>query len=69
MLFLVILAYFIIALIEMPPLYEKKQKSEFLAFIVLLSFVLILSLLINFGVKLPSASKVIEKIVKYILGK
>jgi len=69
MLFLIILVYFVIALLEVIPLYKKKQKKEVLAYSLLLSLALILSILISLGVELPSASRIIEKIVKFILGK
>lgn len=69
MLFLIILIYSIIALIEMVPLYRKKQSKELIAYMALLSVALILSLLMNLGVELPSASRAIEVIVKFMLGK
>jgi len=53
----------------MIPLYKKKQKKELLLYTVLLSVALILSLLVSFGVEIPSASKTIEKIIKFMLGK
>jgi len=67
--FLIIIIYLIIALIEMVPLYKKNQKKEFLAYMVLLSTALILSLLIYFGAQLPSASRVVAKIVKFMIAK
>jgi uncharacterized membrane protein YwzB len=69
MLFLIILIYFIIAFIDMMPLYKKKQKKELLVYMVLLSVALTLSLLLSFGVEILSTSKAIEKIVKLMLGK
>ncbi len=69
MLFILIFIYCFIAFIEIVPLYKKKQKKESLACMLLISVALVLSLLIQAGVSLPSASKIIEKIVKFILGK
>jgi hypothetical protein len=69
MLFLVISIYFIIAFIEIVPLYKKKQKKELLVYMTLLSVALILSILMCFGVEFPSASRIIAKIVKFILRK
>jgi len=68
MLILIIFMYGIIAFIELVPVYNKNQKKEVTAYMVLLSVALILSILIHFGVEIPSASKTIAKIVKFILG-
>lgn len=69
MLFILIFIYGFIAFIEIVPLYKKRQKKESLAYMLLISVALVLSLLIQGGASLPSASKIIEKIVKFILGK
>lgn len=67
--FLLILMCFIIGFIEMVPLYKKKQNREFLMYVIFFSVTLILSLLISFGVEIPSASRAIKKIVNFMLGK
>jgi hypothetical protein len=69
MLFLIILSYVIIALIEVAQLYKKNQKKECITYMILLSVALILSILLYLGVEMPSASRLIAKIVKFLIGK
>lgn len=68
MIVLIILAYLIIGLIEIIPLYKKKKKKELILYSITFGFAFILSLLLSLGVKIPSPAKPIEKVVKLIIG-
>jgi len=66
MFILILIAFVIIALLEMVPLYKGKNKKEFILYSSLYAIALILSLLMSFGVKLPSVANFIKVIVMFV---
>lgn len=64
--FLLILAFTGIALVEIPGLFRKKQWGELAAFFVLLAIGFTLSLLQAIGVKVPNPDKGIEFLIKLL---
>jgi len=66
MFILILIAFVIIALLEMVPLYKGKNKKEFILYSSLYTIALILSLLMSFGVKLPSVANFIKVIVMFV---
>jgi len=66
MFILILIAFVIIALLEMVPLYKGKNKKEFILYSSLYGIALILSLLMSFGVKLPSVANFIKVIVMFV---
>lgn len=66
MVILVIVAFIIIALLEMVPLYKGKNKKEFILYSSLYSIAFILSFLMSIGVKLPSVANYIKVIVMFV---
>lgn len=67
MFIIVILIFTIIALVEIKPLYKNKQKKELILYSILLASSFILSILMSFGIKLPSVSSFIKVIVDHIV--
>jgi len=63
---LVLAAFIVIALLEMVPLYKGKNKKEFILYCSLYSIAFILSMLMSFGVKLPSVANFIKVIVMFV---
>lgn len=69
MFIIVILIYLIIGLLEILPLIRQKQKKELIIYSVLFSGAFIMSLLLSFGIELPSPAGPIETVVKAIIRK
>lgn len=69
MFIIIILVFFIIAWAEMVPLYKNKKKKELTVYSVFFCTAFILSMLISFGVEIPSVAKGIKVIVEAIIGK
>ncbi|PAB58216.1 hypothetical protein [Anaeromicrobium sediminis] len=69
MLFLVLIVYGIIGIIEITPLVKKKKKKDLVVYLVLYTSALVLSVLISIGVKIPSPAIPIQKMVESIIGK
>ncbi|SHH07956.1 hypothetical protein [Tepidibacter thalassicus] len=69
MVFLVILAYLIIGVIEIVPLLKKNQKKELVLYSITFILAFVISILLSLGVKIPSPAKAIEKVVLTVLGK
>ncbi len=63
---LLIIAFIIIILFEVPPLIKKKYWRELIAFSLFLGFGFFLSLLLVLGVDIPSPAKEIEGVIKMI---
>ncbi|WP_066502134.1 hypothetical protein [Abyssisolibacter fermentans] len=66
---LIILAYLIIGLLEIIPLYKQGDKKELIVYCTLFGFAFVLSLLLSFGVKIPSPANGIRVAVEAIIGK
>jgi len=69
MIFLVIIFYITVFIIEVIPLIKNNMKKEIYLFSTLLVFAFIFSLLISLGVNIPSPAEPIKKIVFAIIGK
>lgn len=67
LIFLLIAVFIVIALYEIPDLSRKKYWCELAAFSFFMLLVLVLSLLLTIGVKIPSPMKGIEYFYKEIL--
>ena len=66
---LTLFIYIIFAVFEIIPLYRRKQKRELYLYIPIMSAALLICLLINMDVKLPSPAKIIESMVNMIVRK
>ncbi|MCG8540049.1 MAG: hypothetical protein MJA82_08940 [Clostridia bacterium] len=66
---LIILAYLVIGIIEMVPLYKKNRKKELTVYTIFFLTAFIISLLLSLGVKIPSPAKPIEDVINRILGR
>lgn len=66
---LVIIAYSLLIIIEVKPLYKKKLWHDFWVYIALGIFSFTIALLICFDVKIPSPSKPIQEFITAIFGK
>ncbi|MBM7855092.1 putative membrane protein SirB2 [Desulfohalotomaculum tongense] len=62
------LAYLILGFIEIFPLYKNNQKKEAAFNTAVFLFSLIISLLLNSGIKIPSAARVIEQSLSLFIG-
>lgn len=69
MVYLLILAFLVIAVLEIPELFRKRLWGELAAFAVLFVIGFILGFLQAIGVKLPSPNKGIEFLVKTVAKK
>ena len=67
MVFLLILVFIVIALIEIPSLIRKKYWRELVVFLFFLLFVFIMTLLQIIGIKLPNPVKGLEYLIKDVL--
>lgn len=67
MIFLLIMVFIAIVLLEVPGLIRKKYWRELTVFSLLLLLAFILSLLQTMGVKIPSPMKGIQYLIKDIL--
>lgn len=63
---LVVLIFGVLALIDLPGLYRKKQWPEFITSSVIFSLGFVLSVFHVMGVKLPNPNKGIEYLIKLI---
>lgn len=66
---LIIIVFAFIAWLEMVPLYRRRMMKELSLYAVLYTIALVLSLLMSFGVEIPSVARMIENIVNLFLGK
>ncbi|MCT4509834.1 MAG: hypothetical protein N4A48_13960 [Tepidibacter sp.] len=66
--FLIILAYLIIGFLEIVPLVKKHKNKELILYCSIFSISLIMSILLGFGVEIPSPAKYIEKVVLMVVG-
>lgn len=66
MMILIVMAFFSLALLEIPGLIEKKYWRELAVFSLLLALGFILSLLLTLGVQFPYISTAIGNLVKKI---
>jgi len=64
--FMLILSFIVIAMIDIPKLIKSKKWGELTASSVLLSIGFILSLLMTLGVKVPNPNKGIEFLIKML---
>ncbi|WDV45278.1 hypothetical protein PV797_17375 [Clostridiaceae bacterium M8S5] len=69
MFLIVIIAYLIIGFLEIIPLYKKGDKKELIVYCSLLGIAFTISMLLSFGVDLPSPANGIRYIVELIIGK
>ncbi|AFM43018.1 hypothetical protein Desaci_4156 [Desulfosporosinus acidiphilus SJ4] len=67
MIFILILVFIGIALVEVPGLIRKKYWRELIVFSTFLSFSFIVALLQTIGVKLPNPMRGIDYLIKDIL--
>lgn len=68
MILLLIGAFFIILLLDLPALLLKKQSRELVVFLILWSVGLAMCFLLTIGIKLPSPAKGAEAIINLFLG-
>lgn len=66
---LVVIAYSLLIIFEIKPLYKKKLWHDFWVYIVLCTFSLTIALLLCFDAKIPSPSKPIQEFITAIFGK
>ncbi|WP_018248833.1 hypothetical protein [Orenia marismortui] len=64
---LIIIAYIIIALLEIPALMKETNKRELILYSLLFSSSLAFSILLGLEIKLIDPAKIIENIVKLII--
>jgi hypothetical protein len=64
----VILVGFIFAIIDLVPLYKEEQWVSFFLYVTLLGIALIIGILLDFKVVIPSPAEPIKKIVSFIFG-
>ncbi|MEA4902969.1 hypothetical protein [Desulfitobacterium sp.] len=64
--FVLLLVFALIALLEIPKLIRKKEWPELITFSILLTIGFILSFLQVIGVELPNPNKGIEKLIKLL---
>jgi hypothetical protein len=69
MYFIITLAYLLIALSEIIPLYKNKQKKELWLYSALMLFSFMISLLLASEVTLPKPADFVEQIVSYLANK
>lgn len=62
----VTIVYILFSVFEMISLLKEKKKKELIAFTLIMSFAFIISMLLIFGVKLPSFDRFIGNIVTSI---
>ncbi len=69
MIVLIVMVYALLIYLELVPLYKNKQWHEFwvTTFLVVLSFGM--AAVLSFGIKVPSPSEPIAKVVTFIVGK
>ncbi|WP_099190366.1 hypothetical protein [Tepidibacter mesophilus] len=67
--FMIILAYLIIGFLEIVPLVKMHKKKELILYCSIFSISLVISILLAFGVEIPSPAKYIEKVVLMVIGK
>ena len=63
-----ILLYGVIILLELPTLIKDKKKKELTVYSLFIGLSLAVSLLLSFGIKIPSIDGYIGEIVKSITG-
>ncbi len=68
MLFLVIIGYLVLGILEIPPLIKKQQTKELVLYSVFFTLAFVLSILLVLGVNLPSPAKMLERVVTTFLG-
>lgn len=68
MIILVLLGYGVIVLVDTIPIYKDGTRKEFWVSTIILTFSFICSVLLVFGVELPSPAKPLEEWVLKILG-
>ncbi|MEJ8553650.1 hypothetical protein [Tepidibacter sp. Z1-5] len=67
--FMIIVAYVIIGFLEIVPLVKMHKKKELVLYCSIFSISLVISILLGFGVEIPSPAKYIEKVVLMVIGK
>lgn len=66
---LIIIAYVIVGIWEIRPMYKSKEYKEIAVYMVLYSAAFVISVLLSLGVKIPSPAEPIANIVEAIVGK
>lgn len=69
MCFLISIIYCLLAVYEFVPLYENKEKNDFIINSILFIFSFIIAILLCLGIKLPSPAPFIQKIIISLIGK
>jgi len=67
MFILVIIAYGIVGIIEIPPLVKKGQRKEFILYSIFFIAAFLISLLLSLGIEIPSPAVPIERAVRTII--
>ncbi|MCY6485191.1 hypothetical protein OW763_12665 [Clostridium aestuarii] len=65
---IIIVAYIVITLLEVIPLFKNQQKKEMILYINMMVIALVLSVLLSRGIKIPSPAVFIEKLITSIIG-
>lgn len=65
----VIVIYLIMGVIEIPPLYTKKEKKELVVYCMFFSIAFVMSLLLSLGVEIPNPTEGIKVIIESFVGK
>lgn len=67
MIFLLIIVFFMIAIIEIPPLIKKKYWYEFVVFLFFLGTSIFISTLIVLGISKPNPTGWLDYFFRYVL--